>query len=341
MATRIQREVPLAPYTTFKIGGPAEYFVSVSTEKELEEAVAWAKERALSVTIIAGGSNVLIADEGVRGLVIKNDIGGITYEEKNGQVSVTAGAGVVWDDLVTEAATRGLWGFENLSAIPGSVGATPIQNVGAYGVEVADLIARVRVYDKERKLFTELSPEECGFAYRDSIFKHAEGKQYVVTAVTYVLSKDAQPKLQYKDLDKKFGEREAAPTLSEIRGAVIAIRRGKFPDWQTVGTAGSFFKNLILSKDEFNRIAARYPELPGFRTEDDNVKVPLGWILDHVLALKGVTEGAVGTYEHQALVVVNHGGATARDVQTFAQEIAQKVFDATGVYIEWEVTYVS
>ncbi|MEX2341285.1 MAG: FAD-binding protein, partial [Candidatus Paceibacterota bacterium] len=163
------------------------------------------KKRSLSVTVLGGGSNVLISDDGLKGLVIKNEIGGISYVEKEEEVVVTSGAGVWWDDLVQETVAKGLWGMENLSAIPGTVGASPIQNVGAYGVEVSELITEVRVYDMLKDLFIPMTPKECQFGYRDSIFKTEEGKRFVVVGVTYNLSKVAKPRLEYKDLMERFG----------------------------------------------------------------------------------------------------------------------------------------
>ena len=332
----VQKNIPLAPLTTFNVGGPAEHFIEVQDEEMLVEAFAFAKREGLAITVLGGGSNVLIADDGIQGLVIKNSIGGITYTEKDSEVEVTAGAGVVWDELVEDVVVRGLWGIENLSAIPGTVGATPVQNVGAYGVEVAELITGVRVYDAHEKTFTTLSPRECAFGYRDSIFKHTQGIRYVVTKVHYTLSKSPVPKLEYKDLQSTFGEGDA-PTLMEIRDAVIAIRKKKFPPLAEVGTAGSFFKNPLLSQEDFDALKEKYPALPGFPAERGTVKVPLGWILEHVLCVRGVREGAVGTYKGQALVLVNHGGATSTEVDAFANMIEKKVFDATGIVVEREV----
>lgn len=330
----IQLNVPLGTYTTLRIGGPAEYFVMVHSEDELKEAVAWAKAHTRPITVLGEGSNVLIADEGIKGLVIKNEIGGISTKETEDKVHVTAGAGVHWDELVADTVARGLWGFENLSGIPGTAGATPVQNVGAYGVEVSERIAVVRVYDIQTETCKELTLAECMFAYRDSVFKHEEGKRYIVVAVTYVLHRQPSPNLTYKDLSEYFSERK--PTLENIRRAVIEIRKGKFPDLRKVGTAGSFFKNPVISRAKFEELRARYATLPGFDTKD-GVKIPLGYVLDRVLGLRGMQEGDVGTYEHQALVLVNHGNASAREVEAFAGNIERKVFEATGIRIEREV----
>ena len=336
----IKSNVALASYTTFGIGGKATEFAVARSEDELRALVAYGDERQLPITMLGGGSNVLISDEGINGLVIKNKISGISYETAGEKVLVTAGAGVVWDDLVAETVKKDLWGLENLSAIPGSVGATPIQNVGAYGVEVADLIKAVRVYDKNTKDFLLLSPNDCQFGYRDSIFKHAAGQSYLVTAVTYGLSKTLNPKLHYRDLAERFAN-DNQPPLTEIRDAVINIRSRKFPSWQEVGTAGSFFKNPIIATEHYTKLQQKYPGLPSWPAGDGQVKVPLGWILDKVLKLRGVKEGRVGCYKDQALVLVNFDNATAEEVDEFAKNIELKVKEATDIDLTREVTYIS
>lgn len=333
------KNILLAPLTTFQIGGRAEYFVVVQNKDELKEAVRFAKEKKLAITILGGGSNVLIADEGIHGLVIKNEIGGIEYKEDGENVFVRAGAGVEWDALVAETVSKGYWGLENLSLIPGTVGATPIQNMGAYGVEVADVIVSVGAFDVptlEQRVFTNA---ECEFGYRDSKFKHTEGQRFIVTDVTYKLSKSPKPILHYKDLESRFnGE---MPSIQAIREAVIEIRSAKFPDTKSIGTAGSFFKNPIITAEAFKILREKYTEIPGFPEGNESVKVPLGWVLDRALGIKGVREGNVGTYEAQALVLVNLGGATAKEVDAFAKKIEEKVFDATQIKIEREVNFVS
>lgn len=327
---------PLAAHTTLQVGGPAEYFAVAHSEEELAAYVREAKVHGLPVTVLGGGSNVLAPDEGLSGLVLKNEIDGIAETDDDGTVLVTAGAGVVFDELVAHTVARGYWGLENLSHIPGSVGATPIQNVGAYGVEIGNFVACVRVYDMEKDDFRTLKGNECAFGYRDSIFKHTEGAHLIVTSVTFRLSRTPAPRLSYKDLTERFGT--SAPSQQEIRDAVIAIRAKKFPDWHRVGTAGSFFKNPIITNAQFDALRTRYPELPGFPAGDAHTKVALGWILDRVCELRGVRVGNVGTYEGQALVLVNHGNATAREIEQFAHNIASRVHERTGINIEWEVT---
>ena len=332
----IETHEQLAHHTTLKVGGAAEYFTVVTTEAELVSAVDWAKAHAAPITVLGGGSNVLVSDEGVRGLVIKNAIAGFSVTTSADTILVTVGAGEVFDDVVAKAVEAGWWGLENLSHIPGSVGATPVQNVGAYGVEVKDVIASVRVFDTAVMKFKMLSPTDCLFGYRDSVFKKPTGQHYVITSVTFRLSCTSTPHLSYRDLAEYFADKN--PTLAEIREAVIAIRSRKFPDWQVVGTAGSFFKNPTITTEAFARLSAKYEGIPSYVVSDHLVKVPLGWLLDKALNLKGVQDGPVGTYEGQALVLVNRGGATASDIARFAEKIVDAVKTETGIDIEWEVT---
>jgi UDP-N-acetylmuramate dehydrogenase len=219
------------------------------------------------------------------------------------------------------------------------VGATPVQNVGAYGVEVKDLVTQVTVYDTMTHEWRDLTPQACRFTYRDSLFKSAEGTHLIVGEVTFRLSAVPQPKIDYTDLKQVFIDGRV-PTLAEIRTAIIAIRKEKFPDWHEVGTAGSFFKNPIVPRAVALALRAQHVGLPMFDVDADRMKLSLGYILDKVCHLKGYRRGAVGLYEKQALVVVNHGDATAREVRAFAFMITQYVEEATNVRIEPEVRYV-
>lgn len=326
----------LAPHTTLKVGGCAEHFTIVSSKEELVEVVREAQQHNWPLHILGGGSNVLVSDTGVTGLVLKNGITGKSFKITGNTVELTVGAGEVLDEIIAYAVAQGWWGLENLSHIPGTVGATPVQNVGAYGVEVKDVIKAVEVFDCQTGEFKTLTTADCAFAYRHSVFKTALGQRYIVTNVTFVLSLSRQPVLTYKDLQARFAD--AQPEQSAIRAAVIEIRSKKFPDWHTVGTAGSFFKNPIIPKAAYDSLLLQYPELPGFKVNDAEVKIPLGWILDKVLDVRGIRVGRVGTFEGQALVLVNEGGATATEIEMFANKIIEEVKNKTGVAVEWEVT---
>ncbi len=328
--------VSLASYTTLGVGGVADYFAIIDSMDELEEAVLWARHEGYPVTVLGGGSNVLVASSGVRGLVIHVATQHRTYVRKGTDVAVTVDAGVVLDDLIAEVVDKGLWGLENLSAIPGTVGAVPVQNVGAYGVEAKDVIAHVTAYDIENNHMRTFSPEECAFAYRDSYFKRPEGKRYIITEVTFVLHTTPTPQISYRDIASYFGT-HTTPSLADIRTAVVDIRREKLPDWHVVGTAGSFFKNPIVTSDVFDSLVRIYPDLPGFPDSKGNIKVSLGWILDRVCGLRGYQVGNVGLYEKQALVLVCESGATTDDIESFVQDITARVYAKTGLTIEQEV----
>ncbi len=333
---QIEQNVPLHELVTFKTGGAASLFVAVTTEEELTQAVAYARAHSIPITVLGGGSNVLVPDRGLEGLVIHMRICGVEVQETDDRTYVTVGAGEVFDAVVAKTVAAGYWGLENLSHIPGSVGATPIQNVGAYGVEVSSLISLVRVYDTVLETFTTLAASDCAFGYRHSRFKTAEGARYIVTAVTFALRRDPVPRLSYKDLAVRFADK--APSLQAIRDAVIAIRQEKFPDWHNVGTAGSFFKNPVITRAAYRELLVRYPALPSYAAGVDMVKIPLGWVLDHVLAVRGTGTSTVGCYEGQALVLYNRGGATTNDVLAFGSLLARRVYEATDIVIEREVT---
>jgi UDP-N-acetylmuramate dehydrogenase len=349
----ILENISLAQYTTFKIGGNARFFCLIKSVDDLKEAVKFAKEKSVPFFVLGGGSNVLISDEGFHGLVMKMEIEGISkhemrntkYEEKSEIVS--AGAGEMWDSFVEWTLEHGFNGLENLSAIPGTVGATPVQNIGAYGVEVGQLIYKVHAFDTQTMKEVELSGRDCHFGYRNSLFKHEKGR-YIVTQVDFVLKKDGKVNISYKELQERFGDQVVPPTPVEIRKAVIDIRWHKLPDWNMWGTAGSYFKNPVVTKEKFDELKNLYPEIPGFPETDErgqvsytHVKIPLGWILDNVCHAKGMMHGRVGTYEKQALVIVTKPGSTARDVVDFTHDLMKQVKDKTGITIEAEVEWVN
>ncbi|MFT5036450.1 MAG: UDP-N-acetylmuramate dehydrogenase [Candidatus Azotimanducaceae bacterium] len=336
----IQEGVQLKDFTTLQVGGPAELFTTVVSEQELLDVVKHAKEQGHTIRVIGEGSNILIPDSGLPGLTIKNAITGWSEMIDGTDVYVTIGSGESFDSAAAYTVSKEYWGLENLSYIPGTAGAAPIQNIGAYGVEIADLITKVQVFNTETEQFEILEKANCRFGYRDSIFKHADGKKYIVTSITCKLSTLHKPVLSYKDLSERFTH-DSAPRVADIRNAVIDIRSKKFPDWTVVGTAGSFFKNPVVRRVTYEKLRGEFPGMPGFDVSDNDVKLPLAWVLDKVCGLKGVREGNVGTYQGQALVIVNNGEATAKEISAFAELIVQTVYEKTGIEIEWEVTRMS
>ena len=332
----IEQQKNLRNLTTLKVGGDAEYFVEVTSEADVIEAVAYAQAHDLAITVLSGGSNVLVSDDGIKGLVMHMCITGITTFYSGETADVSAFAGESLDDVVLYAVENGLWGIENLSHIPGSVGATPVQNVGAYGVEVSHVIKTVRAYNCHSHTFDLFTNASCAFGYRDSFFKTVEGKKYIITSVTFSLSKNKIPKIEYVDLKNYF--KDEVPTLIKIREVLISIRKNKFPNWHEIGTAGSFFKNPIIGKKQYALLVERYEGFPGYDLDENTVKLSLGWILDKTLHLKGYTAGTLSLYEKQALVLIAGEGSTALTIEQFANDIITKVKDETGVDVQWEVT---
>lgn len=330
----IRENVPLAALTTLKVGGVARYVVSCEDERDLTEALAFARDRSLPWRVLGAGSNVLAADEGFEGVVVVFGTENITMREEEGSVFLTADAGASWDKLVSYAAEHALWGLENLAGIPGTVGAAPVQNIGAYGSEVKDTIESVRVFDAVSGEVRILPNAECAFAYRDSRFKR--DASLVILSVSLTLQKDGAPRLGYKDLLVRADAGEDLSTPLAIGSVVRDIRSRKFPDLSVFGTAGSFFKNPTISEEAYGTLKERYPDLPGFPSEK-GIKVPLAFVLDRVLDLRGYREGNVSLFENQPIVLVADEGATAKEIDSFADDIARRVHDATGIEVEREV----
>ena len=334
---KIQTNVLLAPYTTLGVGGYARYYSEPQNLDELRACITWAKAHGHSYRILGGGSNLLIQEEGFDGIVLRPQCNEISYTTiSDGEVDVHVGASVLLDTCIEAFVEKELWGLENLSGIPGTVGATPIQNVGAYGVEVKNCIEFVNVYDTYSEQCEKFTNAMCHFGYRDSIFKK-ESHRYVIMSVTFRLHTKSQPQLHYKDLHEYFIDSKNI-SLTDIRKAVLTIRGKKFPNWNIVGTAGSFFKNPIVTQEEFARLKSKYPELPGYPEVNGSVKVSLGWILDRVCNLRGYHEDAVGLYENQALVLVCTKGISADIINTFAEKISSIVLEKTKIKIDREVT---
>jgi UDP-N-acetylmuramate dehydrogenase len=336
---KIEENIPLAPLTTFKIGGKARYFCRVSEPKELSEAFAFAKKNKLKVYVLGGGSNILISDRGLKGLVIRMDILGIEISETDSKrIELIAGAGESWDYVVSLSVEKNLGGLENLSGIPGMVGGAPVQNIGAYGIEVENTVAWVEVFDPKIMDLKILKKSDCKFGYRDSIFKKPTGKDFVITRVAFSLSKTGRPNIEYKDLADYFGKRKnSKPTVAEVREAVLGIRQSKFKESLKYGTAGSFFKNPVISEKKFKELKKILSELPGFSSGAGKIKVSLAWIIDKVCGLKGFRLGNVGISPDQPLVVINYGGVKSEEIIALANEVRDVVKEKTGIEIEPEV----
>jgi len=347
----VLENIPLAPLTTIKIGGPAKYFVDARTTSEVQEAIAFARSRDLPLFVLGGGSNLVVADAGWPGLVLKISIQGIDQQsghDENGKILFDAGSGESWDKFVSHTVIARCAGVECLSGIPGSVGGTPVQNVGAYGQEVAETIASVQVFDVRDNQVRELCPEACEFSYRASIFNTTERGRFVVLRVTYALTPGGSPRITYADLKRHFEGRETPPDLAETREAVRHIRALKGmlitsgdPDSKS---AGSFFKNPVLSAEQHEdlkqRAAARGLTVPSYPALETRKKVSAAWLVERSGFAKGFGFGRVGISTRHALAIVNRGGAAAADVLALKQEIQHRVEEIWGVHLEPEPVMV-
>lgn len=336
--------MPLAPLTTLGVGGPASWYLRATSIEHIRDAWQWALDQQQPVLLIGGGSNLVIADEGWRGLVLHVAIGGVTAENKSGVTLLTCGGGAAWDDVVASAVARGLSGIECLSGIPGTVGGTPIQNVGAYGQEVASVIQHVDAFDRTTGRVERLSAEDCGFAYRTSRFKTADAGRFIVCEVVFRLS-PGPATVSYPDVVTHMREHAImTPTVADVRDAVLAIRRRKGmvldpadPDTRSVG---SFFTNPVLSPAGFAELQDSTPgPVPSFPVGDGYLKVPAAWLIEHAGFARGIADGAVGLSTKHPLAIVNRGGASAREIVAFAVRIKRQVADRVGVAITTEPVF--
>ena len=342
-AIKIEENVLLAPLTTLKIGGAARFFVRAETENQVVEAFKFARENGFEIFVLGGGSNVLIADEGFDGLVLQIALQGISVKEN----VVTAQAGEDWDEFVAFCVESNLAGLECLSGIPGLVGGTPVQNVGAYGQEVSETITSVEVFDRKSGEILRLSNADCKFEYRTSIFNSTDRNRFIVLAVTYELKTGGAPKIVYKDLREFFGEKN--PTLHETREAVRQIRAEKAMLVRQGGTdadsAGSFFKNPIVETEKFEKIseiARRFgvENVPHFQAGKASVKVPAAWLIEQSGFHKGYTKGRAGLSRKHTLALTNRGDATAREILALKNEIQIKVKEKFGIELVPEPVFV-
>lgn len=286
-------------------------------------------------TVLAGGNNILFTEDydGVLLTPVARQIA--LLSDDGDEVRLRVEAGVEWDDLVEWAVERGLWGIENLSLIPGKAGSAPVQNIGAYGCEAKDAIRRVEMYCVETGAMLTLDAAHCGFGYRESVFKHDLKGRVIITAVEIALTHTPRPRLGYGDVEREVEARGGA-TLRNIREAICSIRRAKLPDPAVLGNAGSFFKNPVVEAPVAKRLLAEYPDMPHYAAPEGRVKLAAGWLIDRA-GMKGYREGSVGVHERQALVLVNHGGATGGEVIAFARTVQAKVREKFGIEIDTEV----
>jgi UDP-N-acetylmuramate dehydrogenase len=351
---RMEENKPLASYTTFGIGGPARWFAEAASEDEIVEATAWAREQGVALFVLGGGSNLLVADAGFDGLVLRVGLHGISIGsaepggEASGQRIYRAAAGEDWDSFVQRTVEDNCAGVECLAGIPGTVGGTPVQNVGAYGQEVASTIERVRAFDLAGRSFVEFSAAECGFAYRSSRFNSTDRGRYIVTRVDYRLTLGGAPTLRYADLLQAM--QDAAPegkqpSLVDVARVVRRVRLGKgmllVDGDQDCRGAGSFFKNPVVSDERAGEIAASCSEMPPwFPAGVGHVKIPAAWLIEQAGFAKGYALGAAGISSRHTLALINRGGASAQDVLALAGQINAAIEARFGIHLEMEPVLV-
>ena len=317
---------PLATHTTLGIGGPAEHYVAIHTLDELHRATRWARDRGLPIHILGGGSNLVIHDGGLSGLVIKLNLSTISKEQEGDRMRWRVAAGVLWDDLVAKTVLAGHAGLECLSGIPGLVGATPIQNVGAYGQSVSDTIHEVECLNLRDGSLTTFKGSACIFGYRQSRFKHVDAGRYAIVGVSFDLAAGGSPCLDYSELKDRL---DAKPKLDTVRSAVLELRRRKSmvvaSNDPNRRSCGSFFVNPIVEYEHFERLKTRASNMPHFPDTSGRVKLSAGWLIENSGFPRGTRRGNVGLSSRHALALVAHDQATAIEVVTFAREIQSRV----------------
>ncbi|MBL1214553.1 MAG: UDP-N-acetylmuramate dehydrogenase [Ignavibacteriae bacterium] len=336
----ILENISLKPHNTFAVEAFAKRFVEISSAEQFKNLLQNEDLRGEELLILGGGSNILFTED-FNGLVIKNSIGGISItKETDAYVIISAGAGVIWDDLVDFCVTKNLGGIENLKLIPGTVGAAPIQNIGAYGAELVDVfesLTGIFIQNFEEKTFMK---DECKFGYRSSVFKTDLKGKFFITEVRLKLNKKPRINLSYKALKDSVEEEGIAnPTIKDVSRHVKNIRESKLPNPSDIGNAGSFFKNAEVHKSKVDELIKIYPDLVFYKVDNEIMKIPSGWLIDKC-GLKGLRKGNTGTHDKQALVIVNLGGATGKEIYEIAMFVKEKVKNVFGIELIPEVNII-
>lgn len=336
---QIEENVSLKNFNTFGIEASARYFVEINHEQDLAQLFADSQWLTTERLVLGGGSNMLLVSN-FNGLVIRINIRGIEHRVNHNQVIAEAGAGEVWNDLVNFSVNHGFAGMENLSLIPGSVGASPIQNIGAYGVELKDVFESCRAFEIATGQIKTFSKEDCQFGYRESVFKSALKGQYIITSVKFRLSLTPSVNISYGAIGQELANRGITqPTIKDVSQVVSSIRVSKLPDPSTIGNSGSFFKNPVIATAQFETIKAQHPDVANYPAGEGKVKLAAGWLIEQC-GWKGKVVGNTGTWKNQALVLVNHGSATGQEIYNLSSQIIDSVYTKFGVMLEREVNII-
>ncbi len=336
---KISKNYNLTRLNTFGITVHAKFFVEINKETDLKELLTSVEFKNNQKLFFGGGSNVLFTKD-FDGIVIFNKLKGIEIIENNSDfVLVRSMGGEKWHDLVLFSVNQGFWGLENLSFIPGTVGASPMQNIGAYGAELKDTLENVEAYNIETGEKKVFSNKECEFGYRESIFKNKLKGKYFISAITVKLSRKEKKNINYKVLQEYLTENKIEIKSSrDISDAIVFIRQSKLPNPKVLGNTGSFFKNIFITEEKLEDLQKRYPDIPYFK-EDDLIKIPAGWLIEQC-GWKGKRVGNVGMHEKQALILVNYGGATGKEIENFSLQVINSVEDKFGLKLEREVNLI-
>lgn len=336
---QIQENVSLKNFNTFGIDVNARYFAEINHEADLVELFADTQWHQIQRLVLGGGSNMLLVKD-FDGLVIRLNIRGIEHRISHDDVHIEAGAGEVWNDLVNYCVAHGFAGMENLSLIPGSVGASPVQNIGAYGVELKDVFESCHAFEIATGQFHTFTKDDCKFGYRESVFKAELAGQFIITLVKFKLSLNPHLNLKYGAIEQELANRNIEkPTIKDVSQVVSHIRVSKLPDPSTIGNAGSFFKNPVISRQEFEAIQQKHPDVVNYPVGEGMVKLAAGWLIEQC-GWKGKQVGHTGTWKNQALVLVNHGGATGEEIYNFSSQIIDSVYNKFGVSLQREVNII-
>ncbi|WP_341226687.1 UDP-N-acetylmuramate dehydrogenase [uncultured Arcticibacterium sp.] len=336
----ILKNTSLKAYNTFGLEANAKLFVEINSTNELLYLLDSDEFKENEILILGGGSNVLLTQD-FDGLVIKNNIKGIELiEETEDEVTIRVGSGEVWHAFVLYCVDKNYGGIENLSLIPGTVGAAPMQNIGAYGVEIKDVFVDLEAIDRNTQEIKKFDNEACDFGYRESVFKNIYKNQYFITHVTFRLQKNPQLHLEYGAIKDTLNELEVTePSIHDVSRAVIKIRQSKLPDPAEIGNSGSFFKNPVIAKSDFEKLKVKYPAIPSYPVDENSVKVPAGWLIDQA-GWKGKTIGEIGVHKNQALVLVNYGKGKGADIQALSKDIQASILEKYGINLHAEVNII-
>lgn len=333
----IHTNIPLKNYTTMRLGGNARFMTDAHTPQDIADICKNAKTQNLPLFILGGGSNVIAHDEGFDGIVVRMRISGFEIiAESSSDTTIKIGAGEIWDDVVKRTVGKNLTGIEAMSAIPGTAGAAPVQNVGAYGQEIADTLISLEAYDTDTEQFVTLQSADCGFSYRNSIFRSTQSGRYIITSITIRLFKTAPQPPFYAAVETYLAEHNITLfTPQVIRDAVIAIRADKLPDPKVTPNTGSFFKNAIIDDWQLDELRTTYPDIPSYDMSDGHFKIPTGWLIEHA-GLKGKTLHGMRVHDKNALVLINESAASYQNLADAREEIIGTVRDTFRIMIEQE-----